>query len=49
MVELYNAHADTQGLEPHEMHAVGVLAELSAQDCFEFAIMCSFPHLAEVC
>ena len=32
MVELYNAHADAQGLEPHEMRAVGALAELSPQE-----------------
>jgi SAM-dependent methyltransferase len=31
MVEVYNARANAQGLEPHEMRAVGSLAELDQQ------------------
>jgi tRNA/tmRNA/rRNA uracil-C5-methylase (TrmA/RlmC/RlmD family) len=31
MVEVYNARANAQGLEPHEMCAVGSLDELAAQ------------------
>jgi 2-polyprenyl-3-methyl-5-hydroxy-6-metoxy-1,4-benzoquinol methylase len=31
MVEVYNARANAQGLEPHEMRAVGSLAELQQQ------------------
>ena len=31
MVEVYNAHANVQGLEPHKMHAVDSLTELQQQ------------------
>jgi len=49
MVELYNARADAQGLEPHEMRAVGALAELGAPDRFDL-IVCSmaYHHFAAV-
>lgn len=49
MVELYNARADAQGLEPHEMRAVGALAELGAQDRFDL-VVCSmaYHHFAAV-
>ncbi|KAH8978746.1 S-adenosyl-L-methionine-dependent methyltransferase [Lactarius hatsudake] len=43
MVELYNARADAQGLEPHEMRAVGALAELDTQDRFDL-IVCSMAY-----
>ena len=39
MVELYNARADAQGLEPHEMRAVCALGELGAQDCFDLVVV----------
>ena len=39
MVELYNARADAQGLESHEMCAVGALAELGAQDRFDLIVV----------
>ena len=39
MVEQYNARADAQGLEPHEMRAVGTLAELGAEDLFDLIIV----------
>ena len=38
MVEVYNARANTQGLEPHEMRAVGSLAELH-QQYFDLAVV----------
>lgn len=38
MVEVYNARANTQGLEPHEMRAVGSLAELQQQR-FDVAVV----------
>jgi SAM-dependent methyltransferase len=38
MVEVYNARANTQGLEPHEMRAVGSLAELQQQR-FDLAVV----------
>jgi len=49
MVELYNARADAQGLEPHEMRAVCALSELDAQDRFDL-IVCSmaYHHFAAV-
>jgi len=31
MVEVYNAHTNVQGLEPHEMRAVDSLTELQQQ------------------
>lgn len=44
MVELYNARADAQGLEPHEMRAVGALAELDdTQDRFDL-VVCSMAY-----
>lgn len=45
MVEVYNARANTQGLEPHEMRAVGSLAELQQQR-FDLAVVRLFssPH-----
>ena len=39
MVEVYNARANTQGLEPHEMRAVGSLAELQQQQRFDLAVV----------
>lgn len=39
MVEQYNARADAQGLEPHEMRAVCTLAELGAEDLFDLIIV----------
>jgi SAM-dependent methyltransferase len=39
MVEQYNARADAQGLEPHEMRAVCTLAELDAQDRFDLIVV----------
>lgn len=39
MVELYNARADAQGLEPHEMRAVCALSELDAQDRFDLIVV----------
>lgn len=49
MVEQYNARADAQGLEPHEMRAVCTLAELDAQDRFDL-VVCSmaYHHFAAV-
>jgi SAM-dependent methyltransferase len=49
MVEQYNARADAQGLEPHEMRAVCTLAELGAEDRFDL-IVCSmaYHHFAAV-
>ncbi|KAI9433919.1 S-adenosyl-L-methionine-dependent methyltransferase, partial [Lactarius indigo] len=49
MVELYNARADAQGLEPHEMRAVGALAELDVQDRFDL-VVCSmaYHHFATI-
>ncbi len=38
MVEVYNARANTQGLEPYEMRTVGSLAELHQQR-FDLAMM----------
>lgn len=38
MVEVYNARANAQGLEPHEMRAVGSLAELQQQR-FDVAVV----------
>ena len=38
MVEVYNARANTQGLEPHEMRAVCSLAELEQQR-FDLAVV----------
>jgi predicted TPR repeat methyltransferase len=38
MVEVYNARASMQGLEPHEMRAVGSLAELQQQR-FDLAVV----------
>ncbi|KAH9171434.1 S-adenosyl-L-methionine-dependent methyltransferase [Lactarius sanguifluus] len=43
MVELYNARADAQGLEPHEMRAVGALAELDTEDRFDL-VVCSMAY-----
>lgn len=43
MVELYNARADAQGLEPHEMRAVSALAELGTQDRFDLIVVGCFP------
>lgn len=42
MVEVYNTRASTQGLEPHEMRAVGSLAELQQQR-FDLAV-CSMAY-----
>ncbi|KAI9508821.1 S-adenosyl-L-methionine-dependent methyltransferase [Russula earlei] len=42
MVEVYNARANAQGLEPHEMRAVGSLAELQ-QARFDVAV-CSMAY-----
>ncbi|KAH9972025.1 S-adenosyl-L-methionine-dependent methyltransferase [Russula compacta] len=49
MVEAYNARANAQGLEPHEMRAVGSLAELQQQQRFDVAV-CSmaYHHFASV-
>lgn len=41
MVEVYNARANAQGLEPHEMRAVGSLAELHQQR-FDLAVVRPF-------
>jgi SAM-dependent methyltransferase len=38
MVEVYNARANAQGLEPNEMRAVGSLAELHQQR-FDVAVV----------
>jgi len=54
MVEVYNARANAQGLEPHEMRAIGSLDELATQQqqqqqCFDIAV-CSmaYHHFASV-
>jgi len=51
MVQVYNARANAQGLEPHEMRAVGSLAELQ-QEHFDI-VVCSmayhhFPSVKDV-
>jgi predicted TPR repeat methyltransferase len=38
MVEVYNARANAQGLEPHEMRAVDSLAQLQQQQ-FDVAVV----------
>ena len=49
MVEVYNTRANAQGLEPHEMRAVGSLDELAAtaqqqqQQCFDIAVVRTNP------
>jgi hypothetical protein len=43
MVELYNARADAQGLEPHEMRAVCTLDD--AQDRFDLVVVRTPPSL----
>ena len=47
MVELYNARADAQGLESHEMRAVSALTELGTQDRFDLIVVGVFPSHAQ--
>ncbi|KAI0303345.1 S-adenosyl-L-methionine-dependent methyltransferase, partial [Multifurca ochricompacta] len=44
MVEIYNARANAQGLEPHEMRAVGSLIELEGQQRRFDVIVCSMAY-----